>query len=219
MLNTKCPKCRNTITSPFLSEFEVVRCTGCGASFPVKDVLISAGPYSIYRDVLIKNIHKYIGLLKEAKSEIGELEKGGNNSAAHSESVKTVRLFISRLKELLNGCRDKLRVPGDKSSVECSIHGNTCTGALINISLTGICIDISENLHMIAPGVIIKLTIMDESFSGPLHLHGEVVWNTDKGQTGLIFTGLTKSVKKDLWSFITSKSPLKDLEENNLAEG
>ncbi len=212
MLETKCPKCKSTLASPFLCESQVAECKNCGASFPVTEVLISAGPYSIYRDVLIKNIHKYVGLLREAKSELSELEAGGENSITRSESAKTVNLFISRLKELLDGCRDKLRIPGTGSTVEFTLHGETRSGALINISSRGICINMKKSAHMISPGVETKLKIIDKSLSEPLTLHGEVVWNTDKGLTGLILTDLDESTQKALWSFIREKGSLKDIE-------
>lgn len=188
-------------------------CPECGTSFPVKDVVISAGPYSIYREVLLNNIQRYLRLLKEARLEISELEEAGKTSLAHRESAKTVKLFVIRLKELLDGCRDKLRVPGSDATVEVSLHGDNFNGKLVNISSTGICVDLQKSSHMISKGKIVNIRISDTSLQEPLELQGEIIWNTAKGRMGLRFVDVERHCKETMWRFITEKGALKNVDE------
>lgn len=213
MLKTNCPDCKCTVTSPFLSESKEMLCPDCNKIFPVKDVLISAGPYSIYREVLLKNIQRYLRLLKEARIEISELEGADENSLAHMESAKTIKLFVKRLKELLDGCRDKLRVPGGSATVELSLNGETCKGKLVNISSTGVCIDLQVRSNVVSQGQSLSLRIIDVSLQEPLELQGEVIWNTVKGRMGLRLIDIDKPLKDSLWQFITEKGSLTDIDE------
>lgn len=206
MLKTECSNCKCSVTSPLLAESKEMECPNCGTLFPVKDVFISAGPYSIYREVLVKNMHKYVRLLREAKIEMTDMEEQGKSSMPFRESAKTVDMFINRLKELLDGCRDRLRVPGGETLVEYSIEGNPCMGRLINISSTGVCLIMKDNFERVAPGKIIDLNVRDTRLSEPLNLKGEVVWNTDKGLAGLRFIGLEKHIKEPLSKFIVAKT-------------
>jgi len=212
MLKTDCPNCKCSVTSPFLAESKEMECPNCATLFPVKDVFISSGPYSIYREVLVKNMHKYVRLLREAKIELGDLEEQGKSSMPFRESAKTVDVFIKRLKELLDGCRDRLRVPGGQTSVEYSIEGAPCACTLINISATGICLALENNSEKIAPGKLIDLKVSDARLSEPLNLKGEVVWNTDKGLAGLRFIGLEEHIREPLLKFIVAKSSAEDMD-------
>jgi len=206
MLKTECTNCKCSVTSPLLAESKEMECPNCGAIFPVTDVFISAGPYSIYREVLLKNMHKYVRLLREAKIEVSDMEEKGKSSLPYRESAKTVDIFINRLKELLDGCRERFRVSGGQTSVEYSIEGGPCTGTLINISATGICLAMETNYDKVAPGKIIDLKVSDARLSEPLNLKGEVVWNTEKGLAGLRFIGLEEHIREPLCKFIAAKS-------------
>jgi len=186
-------------------------CPNCGTVFSTKDVFVATGPYSIYREVLVRNMHKYVRLLREATAEMSELEELGKDSMPFRESAKTVGVFVERLKELLDGCRDKLRVPGGKATVEYSVDETPYTGELKNISSTGICIAISDKSPRIGPGRIIKLCLKDSCLSEPLYLQGWVVWSTEKGITGLKFVGLDVSLKEALRKFITFKGSIENL--------
>ncbi len=211
MLNTDCPKCKCSIASPFMSETREMECPNCGCTFSAKDVFVATGPYSIYRDVLVRNMHKYVSLLREATAEMNELEELGKESLPYRESAKTIRIFVDRLRELLEGCRAQLRVPGGKATVEYFVEDSPFVGELKNISSTGLCIAIPEESHRIGPGRIIKLRIKDECLSTPLCLQGWVVWSTEKGITGLKFVSLEKSSTEALRRFITLKGSLQSL--------
>jgi len=208
MLKTVCTNCKCSVTSPLLTEASEIECPNCGTVFPVKDVCISAGPYTIYKEVLAKNAHKYIRLLREATKEAEDLKKQGENSEPHRKSAKTVEIFVQRLKELLEGCRDKLRVPGEETIVECCIEGAPCTCKLVNISTSGICIEMDDDSRKIALGKIIDLNIKDEKLTEPLDIKAEVVWSTDKGLTGLRFIGLEEHIRIPLCIFIAAKGAI-----------
>jgi len=191
-----------------LAESSEMECPNCGTTFPVKDVFISAGPYSIYREVLLKNAHKYIRLLREATNEAEDLNKQGKDSKPYRESAKTVDVFVQRLKELLDGCRDRLRVPGGSTAVEYSLEGAPCSGKLVNISTTGICIKIEDKDEKIAIGKIMDIGIKDDKLNEPLNLKAEVVWNTDQGLAGLRFIGLEEHIREPLCVFIAAKGSM-----------
>jgi hypothetical protein len=108
----------------------------------ITEVYISAGSYSIYREALLKSRSKYIRLLEEAKKELDELKN--KKSAPYDKSADTVMSFIEDLKEMLDGARGSPRTHGGRTSVEYSIHDVTQQGGLVNISSSGVCIDVEE---------------------------------------------------------------------------
>jgi len=183
-----------------------MECPNCGVTFPVKDVCISAGPYSIYREVLIKNIHKYVTLLREASAELSELEEKGKDSMPFRESAKTVKAFMQRLKELLEGCRDKLRVPGEGAPIEYHLQdGTSLEGTLMNISTTGLCLKSESGHNESSYGKNIRICIKDFAPDGPINMLGEVVWRTDDGLMGVKFTEIDEETRHRLERLVASK--------------
>jgi len=211
MLKTDCPQCKCSVSSPFMSDTREIECPNCGSIFSAKDVFVATGPYSIYRDVLVRNMHKYVRLLREATAEMNELEELGVDSLPYRESAKTIKVFVERLKELLEGCRAQLRVPGGKATVQYLVEDTPFIGELKNISSTGLCIAIPDKSHRIGPGRIIKLRIEDECLSTPLCLQGWVVWSTENGITGLKFVSIEENTIEALRRFITLKGSLQSL--------
>jgi len=219
MQKADCPKCKCSVTSPFITDAREIECPNCETLFTSKDVLVAAGPYSVYRDVLIRNMHKYVRLLRDATAEIRELEELGKDSLPYRESANTIRIFVENLRELLGDCRDKLRVSGGKATVDYSVGEKTYRGVLKNISSTGICISVAGENERLVPGKIIRLKIQDEGLGEPLCLKGWVVWHTEKGISGLKFVGLEDSVKESLHTFISLKGSLEELEREIRATG
>ncbi len=211
MRKADCPHCKCSVTSPFMTESREIECPNCVTLFTAKDVFVATGPYSIYREVLIRSMHKYVRLLREARAEIRELEELGVDSLPYRESAKTIKVFVENLRELLGSCRDKLRVSGGKATVDYYMGEDIYRGVLKNISSTGICMAVPQTSHRIGPGRIIKLRIKDESLSEPLCLRGWVVWSTEKGITGIKFVSLDESAREALHKFISFKGSLEDL--------
>ncbi|MFQ5480382.1 MAG: PilZ domain-containing protein [Thermodesulfobacteriota bacterium] len=212
MLKVDCPKCTSSMTSPALIEAEEMRCSVCGEDFPVKDIYIVAWPYTIYREVALKNVDKYMRLLRETKADVAVMEKLGKDSMPYRESAKSLNQFIEMLTELLDGCSGNLRVPGGATTVEFYAENTPIIGSVKNISSTGICITLPKKFPQLGPGRIIKLSLKDRALSEPLSLKAWVVWSTLKGITGLKFVGIDNAARIALGEFIKIKSSMTEIE-------
>src|SRR3972149_3574891 len=107
----KCLVCKEWIHSPLLLGKKEVFCPHYGKPVPVHNIYISAGPYSIFRDVLQENLLRYRRLLMEAEKEIEKLSARTKTSMPDDISRKSMRKFINHLKEHLEVCRHHLREP------------------------------------------------------------------------------------------------------------
>lgn len=208
MLKTDCTNCKFTVTSPFLTETKKIVCARCQETFSVKDIYISAGPYTVYKKEVLKDTPRYLRLLRELQSTNVNKEEALQEFIASGESDKALKIFIKTLKDFLNEARSYARMPGGKSTVEYSVGNVSSIGKVKNISATGICIAIPEKSQRIGPGRIIKMNINDTGLSEPLSLRGWVVWSTEKGTTGLKFVGLNKPSREALHKFIAIKGSL-----------
>ena len=209
MLKTECPYCKSWVYSPLLTDVEETVCPDCGKTLPVQDVFVSAGPYAIYRDVLLKNIHKYTRLLMEAKKELADVEKlmgSGENPAAYRETSKTVRKFINDIEELLAGCREGLRITPENITATYTCDDTERTGKLVNISTTGMCLNVGEGAGALRSGQTLKLSIKDEAKPLTIELTGEIVWVGEHGNMGVKFFEMDKNRREDLWNFIVEKN-------------
>jgi len=202
MLKTECPNCKDWVYSPLLSELTETECPDCGFHFPVSEVYVSAGPYSMYRDILLKNVHKYMKLLREAKTEMAEIEQRGGQDRGYRESAMSLNIFIKSLEELLNGCRDRLRVPGVDSYVEYRIDNTPRIGKLVNISTTGLCLDAGENVSQLKKGRAMTITIKGGSLPEPLSLTGEVVWSGAENRAGVKFAEMDEETTKYMRKYV-----------------
>lgn len=209
MLKTECTECKVWVYSPFLTDMKETVCPDCGVTFQVGEIFISAGPYAIYRDVLLKNMHKYTRLLAEARKELSELDrlKGlSNDSKAYGETTETIKKFIKNLEELLEGCRGGLRVPVEDITLDYVFDKNLYNGKLVNISTTGVCLEVGENVSIHSKGQEINLSIKEENMSEPLHLAGEIVWAGRGGRVGVKFLNMDEDKKHALREFIMDKN-------------
>ncbi len=206
MLKTDCPSCGGAASSPFLLEKTEVECGGCGATFPVKDIYISIGPYVLYRDVVVGKSERYARLLREMQADVEEIEAEGGDSVPHRDTARTLHIFISMLKEFLDDCRARPRVSGGSTTVECSMDGSIFHARLLNLSSTGLCLSQEDLPERFGPGRMVNLVLNDKRLPEPLGLKGWVVWTTEKGITGMKFIGLDDSYKALLRDLVAAKS-------------
>lgn len=173
MLKIECAKCNSWFNLPFNSEGDEVECPKCREKTPAKDVYVAAGPYMIFRDVLIKNMPKYRRLILEAEKEIIELEKKAVKKT-YDISAKSVNAFISNLREMLDGCRDTVRYRPTETSVEYVIDGKTYAGEIVNISMTGLCLDARKTATVTSLWSAIEVVFKHNT--KPFSAHGKIVW-------------------------------------------
>lgn len=140
MIKTECVACSQSIVLPFFSSAELI-CPNCGKEIPANDVFVSAGPYTIHRDVLIKNIYKYKRLIHEAEKEVDELQKKGQGERKYDVSLETIGMLVENLKEMLDGCRENLRHRLGNATADLIMDGQTHHTKVANLSLTGICLE------------------------------------------------------------------------------
>ncbi len=203
MLKVECPKCKEWIHSPFLVEMEETMCPTCGVQIPVEEVYITAGPYSISRDVLMKHFFKYKRLLTEAANELEGMKKEGKGLRTYEISSESVNKFMGNLQELLTGCRSGFRIaPGDKK-VNYFVKDVAYESMLVNISMTGICIDAVEGSVMPRKGEEITIELVDEQHS--IKVNGKVVRSSEGGTIGIEFLGLDDNTRKGLLDYILEK--------------
>lgn len=217
MLKVECAKCNKWIHLPFHGEVRETRCPGCGAVIPVKDVYIAAGPFMIYREVLLKNMHKYKRLLAEAEKEMTELKDKGHGQKTYDVSANSVKMFITNLKELLDGCRGKVRHQlMEECPVEYSIHGQTLQGKIVNISLSGVCIDMGSGAPHARPGDRVSVSFKADDKTGHFSIEGEIAWIGKGNQIGVRFSDIPEKSQELIQEYIIEKSlllqePPKDL--------
>ncbi len=210
MLKMECPRCARWICSPLLTEMEHTSCPNCGSLVPVKEVYVIAGAYSIYRDVLLKNRFKYQKLLNEAERELNELMRAAKEAKPYEESARSISRFISDLKELLNGSRDKIRIPAGDTDVEFTVGDRSFKGSLVNISTTGVCIKAREGIEALDRGRSLILKFLGRKATELFKVKGEVVWAVKKNrQAGLRFVDLDKETQQHIKDYILEKSAVR----------
>lgn len=206
MLKMECSNCNEWIHLPFHSQCSEVVCSGCSALIPVKEVFVAAGPFLISRDVLHKNIYKYKRLVLEAEKEANEIQKKGNGQRSHDLSARSINMFISNLKELLGGCRDTIRHRLEDDKVEYTITRHSYKGHVVNISLSGICIDSEKaaRIDKLWSEIVIHLKTSADTSSLP----GKIVW-LGSNMMGIKFLKNDGQTRKVIEDYIIEKSLLK----------
>ncbi len=207
MLKTKCSDCNNWVYSPLLTEIEKTDCPDCGSTFSVNDLYVSTGPFSIYRNALLKNLQKYTQLLRGAREELEGFKSRATGDASDNESITTLESFVSGLEELLSGCRSRLRVPVNNTVVKYSTVTIPRQGTLVNISTTGVCIEAGEEVNQLEHGSFVILIIDDMNTSDTIYLHGEVVWTSKNDRMGIRFINSEPDIEERIRMFITEESP------------
>jgi len=211
MLKTKCSDCSSWVYSPILTEITETECPDCGSTFSINDLYVSTGPFSVYRDALLKNLHKYTQLLKSAREERDEFKSRAKGDKSDTESIATLENFVSGLEELLSGCRSRLRVPVKNTVVKYSTDTIPRQGTLVNISSTGICIEASEEISKLHNGSFVILIIDNMNTVDTIYLHGEVVWTgaeKNGNRMGIRFINSEPEVEERIRSFITEEFQL-----------
>lgn len=205
VLKTECPRCKGWVTLPFQTGAAEVVCKACSESIPVKDVHVSAGPFMIYRDVLTGSLIKYKRLLAEAEIEIAELRKKDTLTGSYGVSIKSLGLFINNLKELLDGCRFDPRHPlTQDTETEYLLDGRAYKGALVNISVTGVCLDTKKNSERtrLWSEIAVRLSDNGKEFLIP----GKIMWIGKTSLIGVKFTSVDDETQEFLKAFIIEKS-------------
>lgn len=207
MLKTECVTCSQAIILPFFNAEELI-CPNCGKEIPANDVFVSAGPYSIHRDVLIKNIFKYKRLIHEAEKEVEELQKKGVGARKYDVSIDTIAMLIENLKEMLDGCRKNLRHKLENATASLIMDGQTHHAKISNLSLTGICLEAGRlcATTKLWKEVAVRLEVGAERGS---MLGGKVMWIGSGNLLGIQFLEADRQAKEFLKEYIMShtKSP------------
>lgn len=161
MFQVKCPKCKESIKSPFLVESETIDCFHCRETVEVRDVVVSTSSFSIHRKDLLKRIPLYKKLLREVEKELSAMDKEKSISTRTRESVEKFRFL---LKDLLLGARDSFRMSlPHQLFIEISFEKGKRLARLENLSVTGAAVEFLErgslpdqnsevSIHMLLPG-------------------------------------------------------------------
>ena len=205
MLRHQCPECKEWIHSPFLVDCKQMQCPSCSATVQVSDLYISAGPFSIHRDVLRKNMFKYTRLLMEAEKELVDVKDAVGKFKADAISTKSIAMFIENLKEMLSGCRDSTRFSAEGLNIRFTGREGSVEAKLINISTTGICVDIGESAAGYKKGDSVAVELCG---AGRGRLPGQVVW-AGKGPVGVRFKEMDEETRQGLFEFLRSKGEVK----------
>ncbi len=206
MLKIECPGCNEWVSLPFDIGINETTCPRCSGVIPLKDVYVSAGPYTIHRDVLIKNMYRYKKLLAEAEKEFDEV--GGRKDARDRDvTARSVKLFITHMKEMLSGCRGSTRHPlSEEISAELKINNRTFSGQVVNISVSGLCLDASGSPALdLTDELEITLSCGDDN---KITVAGRVAWSDRQGYLGVRFTGVSPEAREAIEACITEKSVL-----------
>ncbi len=198
MLKIECPECKQWIHSHFLADYKEMQCPSCSAKVQVSDLYISAGPFSIHRDVLRKHMFKYKRLLMEAEKELDDLKAAANTFKADPISTKSIGLFINNLKEMLSGCRESTRFAPEGLEIRFVAGQKTIDARLVNISTTGVCVDIGKQAADFKKGDEVSVEL---GGVGSGRLPGIVIW-AGNGQAGVRFGELSEEIRKNLFEFL-----------------
>jgi hypothetical protein len=202
MLKVECPQCRQWLHSPFLVETKEMSCPTCNIKIPVQEVYVSAGSFSISRDVLKKHFFKYERLLKEAVHELEELKKEGA-SKPYRISQDNINSFIDNLKEMLEGCRSGFRIAPGEKHVNYFIKDSGYDGTLVNISMTGMCLNATDPSHTPAKGSDVSIELSDGPYN--FKVPGTVVRASKDGSMGIQFLSMAPEIRDSLLEYIKNQ--------------
>jgi hypothetical protein len=185
MLMVECSNCQEWIRSPFLLEIKETKCPGCKEVVPVTELYISAGPYAISREALLKSMSKYKRLVADAENELKDYQK--RNTEPYDASLRTVKKFVENLKEMLDGGRVNPRSYGHRVLVECTIIDVAYNSELVNISAAKT-----------------SLRFWGEE---PFCIEGMVTWVGRENNVGIKFLDMDESTIKQLHNYILEMVP------------
>jgi hypothetical protein len=216
MLQMKCPKCLETINSPFLIELGAIECEHCHKEVKVGDVFVTTKNMSMHRDALLKRLRNYRLMLHEMEKERNVLQK--NQSATNSEkeskrntnSQKSLDQHYAALRELLEAARDNYRLSMTEGlSVKLEVAGGQPPAELINISTRGAAVKISESPKPPVQNAPVKLHLSLPDIKKTYLIEAKVVWvqpdpSGAEGQfaLGLKFLNPDKALQQRLFQHI-----------------
>ncbi|MDO8426678.1 MAG: PilZ domain-containing protein, partial [Deltaproteobacteria bacterium] len=207
MLKVECTKCNEWVHLPFDTDVKETRCPSCAETIPVTDIYVSSGSFLIARDILAKNIFKYRRLLLEAESEVSDIRRKGGAGKPCEISSKTISAFISNLKELLDGCRNSSRFELKDVIVKYALADNSQThqAGIVNISLSGVCIDVRGRADMGKLWKEIVIHFREPGTAGHFQLNGKVMW-INGALIGVKFEKVEHQDQKMLKDYILEKT-------------
>lgn len=210
MLKIECSNCNEWVHLPFHAGIVETTCPGCSEVIPVKDVYVSAGPYMIFRDVLMKNMYKYKKLLIEAEKDVEDIKKKGGNLKGVDVTVNSMGVFISHLKEMLDGCRDNMRHHvSEEIEVQLGIGGRAVNGKVVNISISGMCIDTGRRNSSTAVGDEVEIQLGAGGHKLALFtVTGKVMWAGKDNFMGIKFSNADRKTQELIKDYISEKNPL-----------
>lgn len=201
MLKMECPGCQEWIHLPFKTRAAEMVCPGCSGLIPVKDLYVAAGPFLIARDVLFKSVPRYRRLILEAEKEAAGLR---NSEKVDNISLRSMKMFINNLKELLDGCRDEARHALNDNGVEYSINRLIFQGNIVNISVSGTCID-GKNMSL--DRLWQEITVhLKRAEAETCSIRGRVVWIGDGNKMGVKFLTDDEKTRDAIEDYIREKS-------------
>ncbi|TAN63335.1 PilZ domain-containing protein [bacterium] len=207
MLKIECSNCNEWVHLPFHADITETTCPGCSAVIPVKDVYVSAGPYIILRDVLLKHMYKYRKLLMEAEKDMEDIKRKGENVKGIDVTVNSMNVFVSHLKEMLAGCRNSLRHQvSERIDVQLSINRQTVNGKIVNISISGMCVDAGKVYSSTTLGNELEIRLGDgEHKLTSFAVIGKVVWAGKDNFMGIKFSNVDQKTQELIKDYIAPR--------------
>ncbi|MBI5642092.1 MAG: PilZ domain-containing protein [Deltaproteobacteria bacterium] len=199
MYRLECPGCGEWLHAPLINGTEMTRCPVCADYVPYREVYVAAGPFSIKRDVLIRNSAKYRALLFDAQAE---LERLRSNEAFNPFGLSAAALEdnIGNLKELLEGAAGTSAASAN--DVRFSSEDADFSGRLVNVSLNGISLD-ARGLAGIKEKDTLTVDLI--SVRTPfLKVMGEAAW-VEVGRMGIKFIKDDREARKGIADYISAR--------------
>lgn len=205
MVKIECSKCAVWIHLPFHGREDLVECPHCAKTTPVRDIFVSGGQFILHRDILVRNMQKYRRLVSEAEKEMAGLQKKGASSRAYDISARSLSLFVSDLKEMLDGCRDVVRHSMNGVKALITIDGRRYYGNILNLSVSGICLGAGRTASIDRLWSDAKVLLKGEK-TGPFTVGGKIMWIGKGGQMGIRFSNVDEPTMGLIKGYILEKT-------------
>ena len=205
MIKIECSRCADWIQLPFHKKEELIKCPRCSETTRVKDVFVSGGPYIMHRDILIANMQKYRRLVSEAEKEILALQKKGAAEKAYEISARSLKMFVTEFKEMLDGCRDIVRHNINGLRTSFTVNGRKYHGNILNLSVSGICLDAGRNASVNRLWCEANVLLKGRN-TGPFTVGGKIMWLSKDGRMGIRFLNVDEQAMRLIEEFIVEKT-------------
>jgi hypothetical protein len=205
MVKIECSRCAVWIHLPFHGKEDRIECPHCAETTPVRDIFVSGGPFIMHRDILVKNMQKYRRLVCGVEKDLLELQKKGASSRAHEISARSLSLFVSDLKEMLDGCRDIVRHGMNGVKALITVDGRRYYGNILNLSVSGICLEAGRTASVNRLWNGVKVLLKGEK-TGPFTVEGKIMWIGKNGQMGIRFSNVDEPLRSLIKGYILEKT-------------